>query len=376
MSCNQCGKQYKKRASLLQHFRVKHLAKRTICPQCSKQFISTSTLNRHKRKVHDICSTITSNKSPSKINTPSNILSQSSFQTHNVFPFIANSFSLNENKEFGVHVVAETQIQAGEIVFVTKPFASIKYLIRTSEGCFECSKITQQKIQCLHCIDVWFCSTACKASRNHRIICDKRFKSSNCRMSRLAIEIIAIGIKEFGGIGPLYEFHRTSSSGNSLKHLLHLKLRELLNLKKETPPNGLNIVRYVTKFFEHMESVNEELKRKLFFLSSTVVNSLTLNSFSDERNCSAGGACVDYFIFDVFCRINHSCCPNINHVLDDDGFIECIATRTINAGEQIFIDYLPNEKFKKQQEKKECLKNTWHFHCDCTKCTALVTKME
>lgn len=50
--CSQCNKKYKRRTSLLQHIRSRHLKLQINCGHCSKKFSSVSTQKRHQRTVH------------------------------------------------------------------------------------------------------------------------------------------------------------------------------------------------------------------------------------------------------------------------------------------------------------------------------------
>lgn len=54
VSCESCGKKYKRKPALLHHILSKHLGFCTVCPVCGNSFASVSTCYRHLRDVHDV----------------------------------------------------------------------------------------------------------------------------------------------------------------------------------------------------------------------------------------------------------------------------------------------------------------------------------
>lgn len=373
--CSQCIKRFKRRSSLLQHIRGTHLKIRKICPLCSKKFISTSTLNRHQKSVHGITTKDGTLKAPKDTNLNS---SQFPFEADTTFPCLSKVLSLKENEKFGVHVVANNHIDVGEIVVASPPFACIDYLVNTGVGCFNCGKISKVKIQCENCINVWFCSNLCKATKSHRKRCDTNFKSNDCHITRLAIEMIVVAFKAADNIEILLEFCRGVLFSNKEPRKCrppYSKYGEILKLKGQAEPDHAAIARRVVKFIMKLpklesfdSSKSEELKRILFYISYHHANTIALNAFSEMITCSKGGAYVQFYIFDALSRFNHSCDPNIELFLDDDNIIYGIATRQIKPGEQLFISYLGDERIECTQERKKYLKEGWNFDCQCQKC--------
>lgn len=61
--CSYCGNEYKKRTSLIQHMRARHLKIKVTCPICLNKYTGRSMLNRHYKKKHGLIRTITSSSS-------------------------------------------------------------------------------------------------------------------------------------------------------------------------------------------------------------------------------------------------------------------------------------------------------------------------
>lgn len=100
----------------------------------------------------------------------------------------------------------------------------------------------------------------------------------------------------------------------------------------------------------------------MFSLTYRYVSYIEINAFHEETELRSGGSSTRFFIFDAVSRVNHPCYPNLEHYIDDDDdYMYCIATRPIKTGEQIFINYLCNMKFKSTEEWKEYIKKTGIF---------------
>lgn len=204
--CSRCNKKYKRRYSLLQHIRSKHLEIKTKCPICLKKFISKSVQTRHLKNVHGI-----KNKSHNSSHFETQLaapLIELSHEADEAFPYMSKVLVLKESKKFGTHIVTIQDLVVGDVVMVAPPFAVVEYLECTSEGCFQCGKVTTTKIECSSCINVWFCSQLCQASREHRTKCDSIFGRQDCRIVRLAKQIISVAINAISNIETLFEYCR------------------------------------------------------------------------------------------------------------------------------------------------------------------------
>lgn len=69
-------------------------------------------------------------------------------------------------------------------------------------------------------------------------------------------------------------------------------------------------------------------------------------------------------------RLNQSCLPNAYHSWNAKlGQSTLHAGRDINKGEQLFINYLPNQgAFLEKSQRQRLLDKSWRFHCRCAAC--------
>lgn len=119
---------------------------------------------------------------------------------------------------------------------------------------------------------------------------------------------------------------------------------------------------------QDFKSCNQYMQRLLFLLAVQHSTTIDLNTFSEEIEVGVGGILQRYWMYDVFCRFNHSCVPNLEHTLDDNDMINCITLRPIKEGEQLFINYLTGKTFNSADDKREYIQQQWNFVCKCEIC--------
>ncbi|KAG4270342.1 hypothetical protein FPRO04_11501 [Fusarium proliferatum] len=86
--------------------------------------------------------------------------------------------------------------------------------------------------------------------------------------------------------------------------------------------------------------------------------------YTNAASITSGG--LECGLFTIFCRMNHSCTPNICWVYDEPtGFMEVYAVRDIDKDEEITNSYI--EVAISHQARMKELSN-WGFTCQCTAC--------
>lgn len=113
---------------------------------------------------------------------------------------------------------------------------------------------------------------------------------------------------------------------------------------------------------------SQNLQRLLFNLAYRHTTTIQLNMFSEVSKVTSGGISTRFNVYDILSRYNHSCVPNIHHMIDEDETTCCITVRPIKKGEQLFIDYLVDKHFENHQKRKDYIKEVWGFDCTCEKC--------
>lgn len=364
--CFYCDKKYKKKSSLLQHIRAKHLKTRKICRICNSEFVNNASLNRHRKRLH------------------TSAIQLKHLQTSVKNDETAQKWFIQNNENFGTHLIAASNIKSGEVVINVTPFAEIEYLVCTGEGCFKCGKKPKHKMYCSYCFEVFFCSSKCKASKLHSKKCDESYSSDFCRASRLITKMILVALEEFKDIEAMLKFwHAYLSNKNPTEiqtQCEHLsRYREIIELKGKVVTDHPKIARNVVGFILHRLGLTksntdlsklEKIERMLFHLSYNHANAIVLNAFTEQITCTKSGSYVRYYIFDVLSRLNHSCEPNLEAYLNDEDATVCVAAREITVGEQLFISYFGNIQFESALERKKYLSEGWEFDCKCSKCVS------
>lgn len=128
--------------------------------------------------------------------------------------------------------------------------------------------------------------------------------------------------------------------------------------------------KYILKLPQLLSFNRPDLPRIVFYLAYRHATSLEHYLFIIKSNVNYG-ICTRYSIYDVLSRFNHSCDPNIDHTIDEEGFISCTTNKPIKKGEQIFMNYLGDEKFSTTQQRFRYLKEVWNFDCSCKKCSSI-----
>lgn len=391
--CWKCGKEYRRKETLLQHIRVIHLNKRLQCTLCSNRtegFISQSTLNRHIKRKHtqknmkiqkSPCSTSTANQNDECFSTTdpapndSSIFQNMSYEANEKIPSFANILSMRKNDTFGCHVIADCDIPVGKVVFVSKPFATVECLSSNDSSCFECGK-SQNKdfVECPHCINVVFCSKKCCLSREHQLKCNKMFNKSDSNIVRLSTEMIknafnmAEDPEECIKIVKSVLFERKIDEHCKPPFSTYAELLSLKGIIEKDHTEMINrVVECLVSVPGIIKTETSDLKRILKHMASRHIATIRINSFS-EIIPTGKGICNRYYMHDALSRVNHSCSPNIHHYFDDANMIRGVCVRPIKQGEQIFITYLGEMKFQSDIIRRMYITENWRFNCNCELC--------
>lgn len=266
-----------------------------------------------------------------------------------------------QNETFENHLVAANDIKIGDLVLVSAPYANVEYVsCIDNTKCFNCGQAKEKKIECKYCIDVWFCSKNCSFNTVHKDICNESYSKTDCMLIRLVTETITIAAKD--------NHTFLNFCGDAEKDQSQYGF--ISNLKGYTQECTRSIARraaLLVKRLPQFESINCSTERMIYHSAFHLAASIPLNAFSDRRVVSKGGALHQYAIHSILSWFNHSCSPNINHYIDDDGLTYCEATQPVPKGKQLFINYFGNQEFN-SEERRQILQKIWKFDCKCSKC--------
>lgn len=278
----------------------------------------------------------------------------------------SDALILNENETYGRHFIAKRNIMEGEILGSTYPFASVRYVSCTGSGCFTCGK-NECKIQCDHCIDVFFCDKKCSLNRAHKKRCDSMYSKNDCERIRLVTKIINEASKKMSNIQLFLKFcyamifNRENSEPFQSLYPEYARIFELKEMPEDTQNFTATRVVKIIKLLPQFKSIDKQGERILFYVASHHATCLPLNTFSDSQEITKGGTVHKYKIFTSLSIFNHSCDPNVYHYMDDGDYdyfddanemTYCVATKPITKGEQLFINYFGDSQVLKTIEER------------------------
>lgn len=353
----------------------------------------TKGLMSNLRELQDDCQKMsTSGECVQK--TSDERLYQLDFQKHKKFPCLANIVDVQQNAEFGRHIVAKHDVDVGKVILMEESFASV---VQSAERtCYTCLAESKNFIACPHCTDVVFCNDKCmNANQMHRLECHTIYHEMSYKM-QFIIRTVLVATTAFPSIDDLMAFVEDHIQRQNLpESITDLQSKYSLYLQLEKFPLNDNAVMDVYNLFHSAMALPSV--RKLFatlqkqrFLMHLLYHHLAVNvnnGYENDHTTSIGL---------VLCLFNHSCAPNLfNCAIDNKKFcitirpvkkgkhfilLKCFLRRSWNrisfhefsfaifTGQQLFISYLPDSDDQTTKQRQDELKTRWHFECKCDKC--------
>lgn len=311
---------------------------------------------------------------PQKVST----LWKLSYEPREDFAGLANVLEIQQNDEFGLHMVATSDLAVGEVVSVENTFLSCTYASPSLTWCETCQKTGMNFIPCEGC-NVAFCNENCKAAGLHKYDCNFIYfdddEMFNAQLKIMAHSIF-IAIDAFESVEQLMKFVKDvekekqrplpkSTNDPKSKYQMFLTFCEYQNdfQQKAAMPwvnlmygLVLNIPAVKVKF--NTPSKKRFLKH-LFAIHAT---SMQQNTYNETPS---GLQQMTYFnlISPIY---NHSCAPNLfDFAVGSTHYF--IVQRPTKAGEQLFSSYEYDSALSNQQ-RQAFLMGEYGFLCKCDKC--------
>lgn len=322
-------------------------------------------------------------------------LSTSPFDRNENFPSLLSVLKVQENPDYGRHIVATCDIEVGQTIAMEQPFAIVcvhEKELKQQAYCITCYRTDARFIPCSRCANVMFCSQTClDTNEMHQYECQSIFHDLLGLDIKLAVQSIFIAMKLFpSGADSLIAFVEGILNGPSSD--VNDLARKYGNTQRSTYALFLKLhgAGSTTKKFKHFYRTVEFLKtlpeiqryfdssRAQRFLVHLLIHHYSIiqkNSFIETLPGDwSGELCIQY-IYATISLFNHSCAPNA-HCIHRDDIGQLITVRPIKCGEQIYINYLGDDVDEAREKRREQLSEMWEFQCECDRCEPLTSLSE
>lgn len=302
-----------------------------------------------------------------------------SYEADKKFPEMANVLEIRCNNKFGRHVIAKTDIPAGQTILVEKPFIA-RFVNTNYNNCAVCVNISMNFIACSQCTTALFCNSDCaNANEMHKMDCAEHFQYSGSG-SPLEYYIGAIFfiINNFTNVENFIEFveaaikkkrkgapHSLDNVKSKLRALLQFSSNNYGNTEKSqdhhlseayTIYNTLLLRKSIQNLFE-----TEQEKRFLMHLVLHLKCVMSNNGFTSRQ--------IKMSIYIISSYFNHACASNMIGMNTDENLRFSKTTRPIKAGQQLFINYF--DDVNSEDTVDECqarIYKNFGFRCKCERC--------
>lgn len=288
------------------------------------------------------------------------------FTENRKFPCLANSLTIKSNNQFGRHLIANCDIDVGQLVLIEESFGAVAKSDKQMT-CYSCLVEVANFIACSQCSDVVFCSNKCSETNLvHKLDCNTPFHRMHCK-AKFTIQTILIAVAAFPNVDNLIKCVEAGERDDILPDSINdfqSKYQLYLRLKKLTL--NANVVIDVYKLFKGIMIIPSIAKAfvsesKQRFLMHLILHHLAINvtNATESEFTASIGTMLSLF--------NHSCAPNVyNYSVDNRKF--CVTIRPVRKDEQVFISYLGPDDDQTAKQRQNLLKSKWGFECKCDKC--------
>ena len=296
-------------------------------------------------------------------------------------------FCVETREARGKCLISTQVIQAGVMVLTEKAFLTVLHPSHLDKYCYHCLKKVSSKnyqvFPCKSCTQVRFCSSACSSTAHqeyHWVECgflDLLKISKDFHYSpKMTLKVLAKY-----GITKCLSVDLSDTEDNTLEGypgfldmIEHPKMDTNDYSIASAIITGLLLEKTSNDIMMTKSSVTSLVERVIKHLRQVNVNAVTILSKDVTRNDDAEAiyteSTVGVGVYLTTRLINHSCDPNCRIVRFDRDTLYLMAVRDIAAGEELTISYGGSYRWQIQSKRKQMLKESYFFDCDCSACSA------
>jgi len=297
-----------------------------------------------------------------------------------------------ESASSGRRLLAARDLEEGDLVLESRPFARTVPWGARRRWCFRCHGLSAEKplrLSCRHDCGAWFCSSACRSaaqgSHSAAVCAARKAFRAGC-VPPLDAECTALAALLLDGLAQQTVHESDDALSTTPPQPL---LTDVLAMY--TPPaaalqNSLACwpakwaavaaaVRTAVRAaeLEHLECGRSVLAGMDDAALARLASKDLSNSFGLWDRC---GSCAEashrsggHALFPAAALLNHSCVPNVAHAhcIDAGGAVlRCHALHAVRAGEELCIRYV--DPSGGDAERRATFLDTWGFCCACARC--------
>ncbi|KAK0084735.1 hypothetical protein PV325_006489 [Microctonus aethiopoides] len=296
------------------------------------------------------------------------------------------------DEDQGRYIAATRDIEAGEILFAHKSYASTIYARMQNEYCWHCSKHILVGVPCNQCPMVLFCDENCRDvawNEYHDLEClaisamiemdmdaneimslrllIKAYKEADCSIDKLRAKLIALqNITD-----PVEKLYTNGRFDN-------MKYASIFSLTRRFPVVSTHAARAIIillclsattnifgeKITDYLGLLQTEGTKFMGCLIMRHIGICYNNAVGELENRS-NEICLQ--MNPLLSLFNHSCDPSVLvHTHRDVKY--CIAIKNIARGEQIYRCYLPDNWIMNLPRRRAFLLESFNFNCECNAC--------
>lgn len=284
-------------------------------------------------------------------------------------PATSQCIRVNRNKEHGRHIVANRNINPGEILLIEKPYAQFVFPEHRTLHCSECLELCYNLIPCERCSGVLYCSKACRRKayiEYHRYECAilKHFgyDAINFNCTRMTLKAIQEYDTKYTDTDTYRsdrykEVSELTVYKNSLDFIIIMRMigaaKAFYALKKHTD------------ILSVLDIENKENVLKSWLMKDSLIDQC--NAYNVLVNADG---CYEYFgrgIYSTLSMFNHACNENVGHSFFGSTVV-VRATKEIKEGEQCFINYGAYPCDDPTRVRQRFIQEQYRFTCRCQAC--------
>ncbi|KAK0173178.1 hypothetical protein PV328_006416 [Microctonus aethiopoides] len=303
-------------------------------------------------------------------------------------PGASGAIELKYSDQFGRHVVATRDINAGETIIVHRSYATVIDSKFSHKYCWNCCKRAWSGVPCHKCVEVIYCNETCRDkawSEHHEIECKVISVITREKLDiydLLALRLTAKAYKEAGSLKKLQEKIRKIDSIDDpiLKCLTnnrfdHTKYESVYSLWRHNTIDSDTALRlslilcslaattniFGEKILNSKQLLNNEEATFIgrLMLVNHEIASMNASKFSGDNNA---GLALD----PLWSLFNHSCDPETINMTPGN-IMSLTAFQRLEKGQQVCINY-DEPFFFAYIPNRRLLHKKFRFECECRAC--------